>query len=206
MGRQRSQNTPFKLGDYNEPTEPVERITLPPYVNPTYGASSFSPDALTVPAPQPDARPVPQDTVPAYLYPYHQQPAVYPVLPDAPLKGYRGSPPGGATRYPQPLRRRRRSVIPGLVGLFLLLVQLALLARVVCVLLGVQNTSPWLALLFAASDLFVQPVRLLAANINLSFLASAPQLLTVLELLVAILAYGILSRLLVRLLKALLNY
>ncbi len=205
MGRQRSRNTPFKLGDYNEPTEPVERIILPPYANPTYGAPGPLPDTLTVPAPQPDARPVPQDGLPAYPYPYYQQPAAYPVLPEAPLKRYRGTPPGGAARYSQPLRRQRRSIIPGLVGLFLLLVQLALLARVACMLFNVQNTTSWLTLLFAASDLFVQPVRLLAANINLSFLAGMPQLLTILELLVAVLAYGILSRLLVRLLKVLLN-
>lgn len=204
MGRQRSRNTPFKLSDYNEPTEPVESIMLPPYANPTYGAAGLSPDALTIPAPQPDARPVPQDGLPAYPYPYYQPPA-YPVLPEAPLRRYRGSPPGGAMRYSQPLRRRHRSIIPGLVGLFLLLVQLALLARVACILFSVQNTTPWLTLLFAASDLFVQPVRLLATNINLSFLAGMPQLLTILELLVAVLAYGILSRLLVRLLKVLLN-
>src|SRR5579884_2425985 len=140
MGRQQSRNTPFKLGDYNEPTEPVERIILPPYANPTYGVNSISPDALTVPAPEPDARPVPQNGVPAYLYPYHQQPAAYPVLPEAPLKRYRGSPPGGAALYPQPLRRKRRSIVPGLVGLLLLLVQLALLARVACILFSVQNT------------------------------------------------------------------
>jgi hypothetical protein len=205
MGRQQSQNTPFKLGDYNEPTEPVERIILPPYANPTYGATGLSPDALTVPAPQPDERPVPQGGRPAYPYPSHQEPAVYPVLPEAPLKRYRGIPPGGAARYAQPVRRRRRSMIPGLVGFFLLLVQLALLVRAVCILFGVQNTTSWLTLLFAASDLFLQPVRLLAANVNLSFLAGVPQLLTILELLVAVLAYGILSRLLVRLLRVLFN-
>jgi len=205
MGREKSQNTPFKLGDYNEPTEPVERIILPPYANAMYGATGFSPDALTVPAPQPDERPVPQGGLPAYPSPSYQRPAVYPILPEAPLKRYRGIPPGGAARYAQPMRKRRRSMIPGLVGFFLLLVQLVLLVRAVCILFGIQNTTTWLTLLFAASDLFLQPVRLLAANVNLSLLAGNPQLLTILELLVAVLAYGIFSRLLVRLLRVLFN-
>jgi hypothetical protein len=95
-------------------------------------------------------------------------------------------------------------MVPGLVGLFLFVGQMVLLARVVCVLAGVQNTAPWVTLLFATSDLFVLPVRVLAANINLSLLAGT-QLLFVLELLVAIVVYGILSRLLVRLLRVLFN-
>jgi hypothetical protein len=95
-------------------------------------------------------------------------------------------------------------MVPGLVGLFLFVGQLVLLARVVCVLAGVRSAAPWVTLLFAASDLFVLPVRVLAANINLSFLAGT-QLLVVLELLVAILVYGVLSRLLVRLLRVLFN-
>ncbi len=86
-----------------------------------------------------------------------------------------------------------------------MLVQLALLARVVCMLFNVQNTTLWLTLLFAASDLFVQPMRWLAANVNISFLAGT-QLLVFLEFLLAALAYGIFSRLFVRLLKALLNH
>jgi hypothetical protein len=90
------------------------------------------------------------------------------------------------------------------VRLFLVLVQLVLLARALCLLFGVQSTTLWLALLFAAGDLFVQPARWLAANINLSLLAGT-QLLVYLEFLVAILAYGLLSRLLTLLLRALLD-
>jgi hypothetical protein len=84
------------------------------------------------------------------------------------------------------------------------LVQLVLLARVVCLLFGVQNTALWLTLLFAAGDLFLWPVRWLAENINLSILAGT-RLLTYLEFLVAILGYGLLSRLLTPLLRALLR-
>lgn len=71
-------------------------------------------------------------------------------------------------------------------------------------LFNIQNTTLWLTLLFAAGDLFVEPIRWLAANINLSILAGT-QLLLYLEFLVAILAYGLFSRLFVRILRAFLN-
>jgi predicted transcriptional regulator len=90
------------------------------------------------------------------------------------------------------------------VRLVLVLIQLTLLARVVCMILNVQSTTTWLTLLYAASDLFVQPMRWLAANVNISLLAGTA-FLTYLEFLLAMLAYAILSRLLVGLLRILLN-
>ena len=204
MRRQKARNKPFKPEDYNATTEPVERVVLPsyPYPAPTY----LDGDALNVPAAQSYARPAPDEAYPYYQPPQYAVYPVYPVLPDAPNKKYRGSPPGGSPPAPQPARQRRahRSPLPGLVGLCLFLVQMVLLARVGCLLFNVQDTTLWLALLFAAGDLFVEPLRVLAANINLSVLAGT-QLLTILEFLVAILAYGLLSRILVRLLKMLLN-
>ncbi|MEO7018667.1 MAG: hypothetical protein ABI234_00765 [Ktedonobacteraceae bacterium] len=161
-------------------------------------------DAPGVPAPQAETRPFPQEYAPAY--PYAQSPAasvypVYPVLPLAPLQK-----PGGATpRYrPIRLRKRHRSPVPGLVGLCLMLVQLTLLARVICMLFGVAATTLWLGLLFVASDVFVEPLRWLATTINIAPLAGT-QLLIYLEFLLAVIAYGLFSRLLVGLLKALLR-
>lgn len=83
-----------------------------------------------------------------------------------------------------------------------MLVQLVLLVRVICLLFGVVATTLWLHLLFVAGDVLVEPLRWFAANINIAPLAGT-QLLIYLEYLVAILAYGIFSRLLVGLLKAL---
>jgi hypothetical protein len=71
-------------------------------------------------------------------------------------------------------------------------------------LFGIQGTAPWFALLLATGDLLVQPVYWLAANINLSLLAGTP-ILPYLAFLVAILAYGLFSRLLTLLLRVLLN-
>lgn len=190
----------FGPKDYEVTTEPVERIVLPPPAAPTY-AGDLSPNAWAVPAPQTATRPFPHEIAPTY--PYAQPQAQYPVLPP-PLKKYRGQPPGGAPSLYQPARKFRRSPIPGLVRLAFWLIQLTLLARVLCMLVNVQLTSPWLALLFAASDFFVQPIRWLAANINLSVLAGT-SLLLYLEFLLAFLAYGLVSRFLVSLLKTLLS-
>lgn len=204
MGKQRRRNKPFKLSDYDEPTEPLEPVFPPSYLADPASAGTFA-GAATVPAAQPYAQPFPAEVQPVYPYLQPSTRAVYPVLPEAPRQKYYGSPPGGAPATYQPRHtRQRHSPLPGLVGLFFLLVQLVLLARGVFMLLNVQNTTLWLTLLFAAGDLFVQPIRWLAANINLSVLAGT-QLLLYLEFLVAVLAYGIFSRLLVRLLRALLN-
>ena len=205
MRKKQAQNKPFQPSDYNEPTEPLEVIELPFYGDPSYVMGDGFSVATTVPATQPALRLPPTDVLPAY--PEHQPyPAAYPVLPPLPRKKYRGSPPGGYTPLPEraPARRRWRSPLPGFVRLLFVLVQLVLLARVVCLLFGVQSNTLWLTVLFAAGDLFVQPVSALAANINLSLLAGT-QLLLYLEFLVAILAYGLFSRLLALLLRALLN-
>lgn len=205
MNKQQSRNRPFQSNDYNETTEPLEVIESPLYISPAYAANDGFPAATTVPAPQLGVRPPPTDVLPAY--PYHQQPSGgYPVLPPAPLKKYRGYPPGGSPPVPDraPARRYHRSPLPGLVRFCFVLVQLVLLARVLCLLFAVQSSALWLILLSAAGDLFVQPILWLAANMNLSVLAGT-QLLVYLEFLVAILAYGLFSRLLSLLLRALLN-
>jgi hypothetical protein len=185
MGRQQSQNSIFEPDDYGQPTEPLPRIVFPVQPTSTYPMGSLPVGGPTVPTPQVSAYPSPLDTPLPATY----QPQVYPVLPPV----------------HQPARSgKRRSPLPGLVGWCFVLVQLVLLARVVCMLLGITATRPWFSLLFAVSDFFVWPVRWLAANINLSVLAGT-QLLIYLEFLLIILAYGLFSRLLVRLLKVWLN-
>lgn len=188
MGKNQAQ---FQPKDYDQTTDPAERLVLPRPLEPTTPAGEWYPDVLNSPGYQ------------AGAYPYAQAPA-YPVLPRVPFRKYYGQPPGGAVpayTYGR-AHMRYRSPIPGLVGFCFVLIQLTLLARVVCMILGVTVTNLWLSLLFFASDLFVLPLRLLAANVNLGLLAGT-SLLLYLEFLLAILAYRIVSRLLVGLLKAL---
>lgn len=194
MGKQKSQDSVFGLGDYDQPTEPVERIVLPVQV-----PSAYPPGSLAVPSAQYGMHPFQQEALP------YQQ-AAYPVLPSPPMQKYYGQPPGGSTTAYAPVsnRRPRRSRIPGLLILLCVFIQAVLLARVVCMLLNITATTFWLQLLYGVSDLFSWPARWLVANINVSVLAGT-QLLIYLEFLVTILAYGFLSRLLVRFLRYLLN-
>lgn len=188
MGKNQAQ---FQPKDYDQTTELVERLVLPQPLEPTAPVREWYPDALNSPEYQ------------AGVYSHAQVPA-YPVLPRAPFRKYHGQPPGGAVpayTYGR-AHMRYRSPIPGLVRFCFVLIQLTLLGRVVCMILGVTVTNLWLSLLFFASDLFVLPLRWLAANVDLGLLAGT-SLLLYLEFLLAILAYGIVSRLLVGLLKAL---
>ncbi len=186
MGKKQAQ---FGSKDYNQPTEPVERIVLPQPLEPTTPVAGWYPEAWNTPGYQVAVRP------------YSQAPA-YPVLPQAPFRRYHGQPPGGAAPAYDYGRAHRRHHTPlaGLVKFCFVLVQLTLLARVVCMVLGVTVTSLWLSLLFFASDLFILPMRWLAASVNIGPLAGT-SLLIYLEFLLAIIAYGIASRLLVGLLK-----
>lgn len=200
MGRQRSQNNVFGLDDYDQPTEPMARIILPAQTAFPYPAPTGSLPA-NVPPFQPDLHPGTQEFPPDL---YYGEP-VYPVLPATPTGSYRAQRgPRSVPAYNAARSRPRRSRIPGLVGLFFVLVQLLLLGRVVCMLLSVGATTPWLTLLFAVSDLFVWPARWLVAHMNTSVLAGT-QLLIYLEFLLIIFAYGLVSRLFVRVLKMVLN-
>lgn len=202
MGRQHARNKPFTLEDYDDTTIPVRRVATPPdYAY--YSEDNPDPEALIGSSAQQYA---PSGSQAAYPYYQSPQAAGYPALPPARPQKQRSYPPGGSPYFAQPVRyRTRRSPFPALVGLGFVLVQAVLLARALCLLLNVQATSVWLALLFAASDLFVEPLRLLVAKLNIMPMMGT-QVLTILEFLVAALVYGILSRILVRILKALLNH
>lgn len=182
MGKKSARRKAFGPADYNQPTEPLEHLVLPPPEQ-TVPLGGWYSGGQSMPSPQ------------AEMYPYPQGYA-----PNSPYEQY---PRGSSLRYqPLTIRKRHRSPVPGLVGLCLMLVQLILLVRVICVLFDVVATTLWLHLLFVAGDVLVEPLRWLAANIDIAPLAGT-QLLIYLEYLLAILAYGIFSRLLVGLLNAL---
>jgi len=202
MGRQHTRNKPFTLEDYDDTTIPVQRVATPPdYAY--YSEDNPDPEALIG---SPAQQHAPSNSQEAYPYRQPTQTAGYPALPPARPQKQRNYPPGGSPYFAQPVRyRTRRSPFPTLVGLCFVLVQVVLLARALCLLFSVQAPSVWLALLFAASDLFVKPLLLLVAKLNIMAMMGT-QVLTILEFLVAALAYGILSRILVRILKVLLNH
>ena len=120
-------------------------------------------------------------------------------IPDYPVQpaGIVGTP--GANKPVSPTHHRP-SALPALVGLFFVMVQLLLLLRFVLRLLNFSGNALWTAIIYAISGIFVLPFRLLLENINFPI----PNTLEIYTL-IAILVYGLLSRLIVRLLKAILR-
>jgi hypothetical protein len=199
--------------EHDSPTEPMSAIILSPHPVPTSmmeggnGIGGYS--SYTVPAPLPPELPFPQNGQPAAPYAYPPQtPGVYPVLPLSPIVHSKGRPPGGAGfsgDRARPLRAQpRRSSFPTLVGALFVLAQLILLARVVLLLFGVPASNMLVELVYAGGALLAWPLRLLVEHLNL-LAQIGGDLINYLAALIAILVYGVLARILVRFLKALLN-
>lgn len=197
--------------EHDSPTEPMSAIILSPHSVPTSstgggnGMSGYA--SYTIPAPLPPELPFPQNGQPGtpYVYPT-ETPGVYPVLPPAPVQG-KGRPPGGAGftgGRARPLREQHHSSFPSFVGVLFVLAQLILLARVVLLLFGVPASNMLVELVYATGALLAWPLRLLVEHVNFPAQFGG-DLINYLSALIAILVYGVLARILVRFLKALLN-
>lgn len=190
--------------DFDSPTEPMIRIVLAPHApapGPAGSGDGGLPGEPTVPLRRADP-----------LTPAPEMPAVYPVLPPAPPAGQDSRPPGGAaplsngrsalpagmTTPVQP----RHSQVPVVVGVCFVAVQVLLLVRVLLVLFSVQNSFAWV--ISVASSIFELPFRLLFDHIQ-PLAQFGPDVINYVAPLTAILVYGLVSRVLVRFLKALLN-
>lgn len=86
------------------------------------------------------------------------------------------------------------------MGVFFVGIQLLLLVRFVLKLIGLSTSMTWGGVVDVICGVFVLPFRLLLQNIAVP-ISTAFEMYTLL----AILAYGLLSRLLVRFLRALLG-
>jgi hypothetical protein len=202
--------------EHNAPTEPL-KLFHPPVDSAGVAGEMWmevGPNGA-LPAPTPVEHPFPRlNIVPTG--PYYQSPAapVYPVLPPVPASHKRKKgqlPPEGAYPIypfypPQPvqpaaprIQHRRHSAIPSLVGLFLVAVQFLLLLRLLLKLINIQGNADWVAMVYTISSIFVLPIRLIFQHITLPF-----PLPLELYTLIAVFAYGLLSRILVRILRAIL--
>lgn len=183
--------------DLDSPTEPMMRIVLAPHSVPS---SPSERDISTVPT-----RPLQPDA------PLTPAPMAYPMLPATPVKHLNGSPIDGARGSAVPVMpgkvagfAPRRSPIPNLVGACFVVIQMLLLVRVLLLLFNVSSASPLAEVCYAASGVFALPFRTLFEHIQpIAHLGSG--VIAYLAPLVAILVYGVISRILVRFLKALLN-
>lgn len=98
----------------------------------------------------------------------------------------------------------RRSPVPIVVGIVFVCVQVVLLARVVLMLFGVDSSISWTAWLYVLSGGFAWPFKLLIERLPVPA-QIAPEVVSYVSPLLAILVYGFLSRIMVRFLKAFLN-
>lgn len=206
MSGQRSQDKRFEqMDDFEQPTEPMSQVFLSPFFAPTYQKG--------IPAPQLDERPFPKSgNAPVNVYSYPQgTPPVNPVLPPAPLESRNGKPPEGTQPHIHPGKaeafaphRPRNSSFPVLVGLFFVAVELFLLLRLVFALVGLTDNNGWVGLVNTISTVFLLPFLLLLENVKIPLLYGT-ELYTDLLIVFALFVYGLLSRVLVRFLKALLN-
>lgn len=137
-----------------------------------------------------------------------QQPgnnAAYPYFSPAPtVPGGKGGRIGNTVPV-RPARQRNaarasRSPIPMLVGLCFVVIQLLLLAHFILKLINVPVDIFWASVIYETGDIFLLPFQLIPQQITLSI----PANIEVLALL-AVVVYGLLSRLLVHVLKALLR-
>ncbi len=215
MRRQQPQEDRFeRIDDYEQPTEPMSQVILSPFPVPAYQAGSPI-DQESVPTPQLDERPFPKQGV-TPVDAFNRSPAtppVYPILPRAPAESRNGRPPGGTLPHPHPYARRpensvsrqpRRSSFPAFVGLFFVAVELILLLRLAFLLFGISGNNVWVGLVYTISAIFVLPFRLLLGNVKIPILYGTDLYYNLLTIF-ALLTYGLLSRILVRFLKALLN-
>jgi hypothetical protein len=223
MRRQQSQeNSSEGIDDHDAPTEPMAQVILSPfssttsYSNGSNGLNGGSPAGAAVPTPEPFEQPFPQQGHPDYVQPgsFYRPPGAqaYPVLPPAPFAG-KTRPAGGAAPIPAdssalPTRLKsaqaHRSSFPVWVGVFLVAVQLLLLIRFVLQLISYSTSSTWVSLIYTVSNAFILPFRALLYSLTAS-LSISSDLFDLLAIIFAVLMYGLLSRILVRFLKALLN-
>jgi hypothetical protein len=94
------------------------------------------------------------------------------------------------------------SLVPLCIGLFFICIQMLLLARFVLKVVGIANGALWANTIYALCDISLLPFQAFLPPLQLPALIS-----TRVEpyTLLAVFAYGILSRIIVRLLKILLH-
>ncbi len=203
----------FDEDDRDSPTEPMSAIILSPRAVPASlprDGSGLEPYGVpTIPAPQPPEIPFPRNGRPVTpLASSPETPGAYPVLPASPLSQSNGRPPGGANLADGQGKaagvQSRQSSVPIVVGALFVTAQLILLVRVVLLLFGVPARNILIELLYAGGALLAWPLRLLLEHLHLPAQIGA-DLIGYLAALIAILVYGVLARVLVRFLKALLN-
>ncbi|MBV9711041.1 MAG: hypothetical protein JO011_09020 [Ktedonobacteraceae bacterium] len=188
-----------QIDEHNQTTEPFN-FGVSPYA-PTVTGNRLPPDTSPIAI----VRPGSQQQGPP------QPPLIgaYPFLPPSPTRqnGKAVSPAGsvtppqaGGSRSFVPGSRRLRKLFPPLVGLCFVVIQVLLLVSFGFKIVGHWDSTLWANVLYVISDVFIWPVQALVSLLPLPFAVPA-QIVTLL----AILLYGMISRVVVRSLKFLLR-
>ncbi len=187
-------NDTTQIDEHDEPTEPMRRADVAAFV-PTIPSTALPSDEEDVPSPKSATHPFPHQ----YVQPVPSSP-VYPVLPAKPNLPPQNSvtvQPEAASHSSQQ-KRVRRKMIPLVVGMCFVAIQTLLLSRFLLKVLNVSPDNIWVGAVYGVSNVLVLPFRVLFLQLAI------PQLFTVeLYTLLAILAYGVISRILVHMLKVL---
>lgn len=195
-----------QIDEYNMPTEPLPDLGMS---FPPADQRGFMPGGRVI---QPPFTPYQGAQQPPPVYPYLQSPSstdgrppYYPSWPDMPARTDYGVWPIvagdlGNTKI-RPTRQRR--FLPACVGLFFLCVQLLLIVRFGIRLLNLPLEVTWVSVVTSVSAIFVLPFQVLWFQMPVAG-TLVPTNIEVYTL-IAILTYGVLSRLLVGILKVLLK-
>jgi hypothetical protein len=183
-----------KVDEHDAPTEPLPLIDTLPIVPPQQG--------LTLPAPPPADQAASSQPGQAVAGPA-SPPQPYPYVPPPPA-----TQPGPAQEDGEKIKSggvgkqmsSRRSLKPLLPGFFFIAVQMLLLLRFFLKITGLMADQGWVGVVMGVSEVFVSPFRALLLQVS-------PQLPAQVEVytLLAVVVYGLISRLLVRLLKIILK-
>lgn len=183
--------------EHSEPTEPLPPLVLPKV-----------PLTIADEETQPLAPPI-MPTAPALVV-LPPVKAPLPLSPNAPpVQQYPYEPPNSTTQKGEKLPveatppRRQSKLIPLSVGMCFVIVQLLLVLRLVQQIISGFLPNTWLNTVQGVSDLFVLPFYVLLQKLLPSLSLNA-WLYTVLAIVLAIIVYGLVSRLIVHLLKILL--
>ena len=199
-------NDTTQIDEHDEPTEPMRRADVAAFV-PTIPNTALPLDEEDVPSPKSTTHPFPSQYVqPASsLYGGFQgisasSPA-HPVVPVKPSIPDENTPivPTPANHASQQKRVHSR-MIPLSVGMGFVALQTLLLLRFLLKIVNISSDTIWVGAVYGVSNVFVLPFRVLFLQLAM------PQLFTVeLYTLLAILVYGIVSRIVVHTLKLLLR-
>ena len=200
------------MHDFEEPTEPMSRVFLPPYSTPTFQTDILT-DRDAIPAPQLDEVPFPKSStnlvdksgISAIKPPIN--PILSPAIPDSQYnRSPAVAPPDVYTGKPEASIKRntRRSKFPALVGLFFFAVEFLLLLRLLFSLFGTPSSHVWVGFVYTVSTFFLLPFFWLLQNVKIP-LINGTEFYSDLVIVCAIFVYGFISRILVRFFKVVLN-